>query len=109
MNPATLPGLRAELMCPPCVGLAADTAEAVKKFRHPNNIGNSQFHRCITSPPPIAMKTAIPMIASGATQISFFLMLCPSFFLNSSPLPKLVVNALQPFAQMQHRVALARE
>ena len=34
MNPATLPGLRAELMCPPCVGLAGDTAEAVKKFRH---------------------------------------------------------------------------
>src|SRR5437660_6499606 len=34
---------------------------------------------------------------------------CSSFFLNSSPLPKLVVNALQPFAQMQHRVALARE
>src|SRR5205823_11052420 len=34
MNPATLPGLRAELMCPPCVGLAGDTAGAVKKFRH---------------------------------------------------------------------------
>ena len=34
MNPATLPGLRAELICPPCVVLAGDTAEAVKKFRH---------------------------------------------------------------------------
>src|SRR5256884_4374113 len=39
MNPATLPGLRAELMCPPCVGLAGDTAEAVKKFRHDGGSG----------------------------------------------------------------------
>src|SRR6266699_397745 len=40
MNPATLPGLRAELMCPPCVGLAGDTAEALAELlallrRHP--------------------------------------------------------------------------
>ena len=47
------------------------------------------------------MKTAIPTAA--ATNIHFLLMLF------SPLLRKLVVNALQSFAQMQRRVALARE
>src|SRR6202140_1461823 len=69
--------------------------------RHPNNAGSSQFHRCSTTSPPITMKITT---SSGARKIHFFLMLGPSFLRN-----KLFVNALQSFAQMQHRVALARE
>src|SRR6266581_2667598 len=54
--------------------------------------------------PPIQMKIAIPTPASGAiNKILFVLMFC------SSLVRKFVVNALQPLAQMQNCVALARE
>src|SRR5271167_3026457 len=84
----------------------ASSPKACQKviWRHPNNVGVSQFQRCITSSPPIQMKSAI---AGGPMKISanhfFFVMLCSLF------LRKFVVNALQSFAQMKHRVALARE
>jgi hypothetical protein len=38
--------------------------------RNPNNAGASQFHKSITTSPPIHAKTAIPTIASGAIMIS---------------------------------------
>src|ERR1700746_1164711 len=89
---------------------AATTNPAKKVFRRrQNNIGSSQFHKSRPTSPPIATKAAVAMIARGASQIHFFLILCSSFFLDSSRLPKLVVNALQSFAQVQRRVALAGE
>ena len=39
--------------------------------RNPNNAGASQFHKSITTPPPIAVKIKIPRIASGASKIIF--------------------------------------
>ncbi len=37
---------------------------------NPNNVGANQFHKSITTSPPIAVKIAIPRIASGAIIIS---------------------------------------
>src|SRR5271169_1215235 len=87
---------------------SASIATACQKVsrRQPKSGGSSQFHRLITSQPPMAIKSAIPMIAAGIMKISFLnfgLMFSPSCF------RKLVVNALQPFAQVQHGIAFARE
>src|SRR5882672_6956618 len=68
--------------------------------RHPNTAGRFQFHNCITTSPPITMKAATPSDAARAI---------PILFMCSSPLHKLVVYVLQPLAQMQHRIPLARE
>src|SRR5580693_10512364 len=85
--------------------------------RHPNSVGASQFHRCMTSSPPIQMKSGIASIAAGTIKNHFFLLILGSsltriissnrFF--GSFLGKFVVNALQSFAELKHRVALARE
>src|ERR1035437_5033857 len=75
-------------------------------WRQPKSGGSSQFHRCSTISPPIKINSSIPTIASGAIKISFFtfgLMFSPSRF------RKFVVNALQSLAQMQRRIAFARE
>src|SRR5271157_2806369 len=72
-------------------------------MRQPKSPGNSQFHRLITTQPPKAINSAIPMIAAGIMKIIFFFMFVPSCF------RKCVVNALQPITQVQHRVAFARE
>src|SRR5207249_4036436 len=72
-------------------------------WRQPNSGGNSQFQRCNTISPPMAINTGIARIASGAMKIHFFLMFSSSCF------PIFVVNTLQSFAEMKHRVALARE
>jgi hypothetical protein len=40
--------------------------------RQPKSGGSSQFHSCITSSPPMKAISAIPAIAAGAIQISFF-------------------------------------
>ncbi len=48
----------------------------------PKSGGGSQFHSSYTTSPPIAIKSSIPRIASGAIQINFFsfgLMFLPSF------------------------------
>src|SRR2546430_7713202 len=74
----------------------------------PNNDGSSQFHRCITTSPPIQIKAGIATMASGAIQINFFLFftLC---MVCSLLLPKIFIDALQAFAQIQHVIAFARE
>src|SRR5215831_6132427 len=72
--------------------------------RQPKRGGSSQFHSCITISPPIKTNATIARIASGPSQIHFRLM-----FSSSSSFGQFVVNALQPPAQMQHRIALARE
>src|SRR5262245_15783969 len=72
----------------------------------PKSAGSSQFHSCRTTSPPIKTNSTIPSIASGAIQINFFifgLIFSPSWF------RKIVVNTLQPFAQMHHRVTFSRE
>src|SRR5277367_5313761 len=97
----------------------ANSPKACQKeiWRHPKSAGVSQFHRCITSSPPIQMKRAI---AGGPIKISansfFFVMLCSLFlrFVSSihflaSSFSKLVVNAPQSFAEMKHCVTFARE
>jgi len=71
--------------------------------RHPNKAGSSQFHKCITTSPPIALKTAIARIASGAMKSHFF------FIVYSSFPQELVVDAPQASPQMKYRVALARK
>src|SRR6185369_8824156 len=76
---------------------------------NPNNAGASQFHRSITTSPPIQAKTAIPTIPNGAIQISLFSVFRLLLMLYSSLIRKLVVDALQSFAQMQHRIPFARE
>src|SRR5437764_1495772 len=69
----------------------------------PKSGGSSQIHRANTTAPPMALNTNIPTSASGAIQISLFLMFSPS------RLREFVVDALQPLAQIQHRIAFARE
>src|SRR3981189_1273871 len=75
-NPATLPGLLVELMCPPCEGSARDTANAVKEFRHTSkggpcgapgerlhprpNAGVAKRHPC----DPLKFESARPCTAS---------------------------------------------
>src|SRR5438552_12612372 len=71
--------------------------------RNPNSAGVNQFHSDITSQPPIAINNAIATKTSGAIRNSHF------FLIISSPLEELVVNVLQPLAQVQHCVPLARE
>src|SRR6266571_4505446 len=71
--------------------------------RNPNIDGVSQFHSDITTQPPTATNNAIANSANGAISNSLF------FLIMSSPLEELVVNVLQPLAQVQHRVPLARE
>src|SRR5580704_9343390 len=51
------------------------------------------------------MNNAIPMIAAGAMKTDFHFLL----MFNSSCFRKFVVNILQPLAEMQHRITLARE
>src|SRR5215469_2248975 len=71
--------------------------------RHPNSVGSSQFHRYSTIQPPSTIRSAMPTMAKGAPiQMSLFLVI----FI-SSRFPKLVVYALQPFAQMEHRIPFA--
>src|ERR1035437_3679258 len=72
-------------------------------WRQPKIGGSNQFHSCITISPPRAINRKSARIASGARKIHFFLIFSPSCF------RKLVVNALQSLAQMQHRIAFARE
>src|SRR5215471_18419764 len=72
-------------------------------WRKPKSGGSSQFHKCNTISPPMKVKSNIARMASGAMKIHFFLMFSSSFF------RKFVVNALQSVAQMQHRIAFARE
>src|SRR6185295_6606017 len=74
--------------------------------RQPKSGGNSQFHSSRTIWPPMAMKTNIPRIASGAIQISLFNL---GLMFGPSCLREFVVDPLQPPAQMQHRVAFAGE
>src|ERR1700710_928054 len=69
----------------------------------PNSVGSSQFHSSITTVPPIVMNRAIPTIAAGMIHFSRFLMAYSSLF------RKLVVKGLQPLAQMEHGVPLARQ
>src|SRR5712691_5619450 len=71
--------------------------------RQPNSVGSNQFHRCITISPPMAMTRTIPTTATGARKSHFFLISSPSC------LRPFVVDRLQSLAQMEHRVALARE
>ena len=53
--------------------------------RHPNNAGSSQFHKCITTSPPIQMKSAIPSDAAEQSKHPFSFSCCvPHFFINSS-------------------------
>src|SRR5204863_8252005 len=71
----------------------------------PNSAGVSQFHRDFTISPPMVMNNAIPSSASGAMNnilIHLGLMFGPSSF-------QFVINLLQPFAQVEHRVPFARE
>src|SRR5271166_5691503 len=74
--------------------------------RQPKSGGSSQFQSCMTISPPMAINSAIPIIAAGTIQISFFIL---GLMFGSSCFRKLVVNALQSLAQMQHRIAFARE
>src|SRR5882724_1014695 len=74
----------------------------------PNSDGSSQFHKCITTSPPIQIKAGMATIASGAIQNNFFLFFM-LYMVCSLLLPKIFINALQTFAQMQHGIAFARE
>src|SRR5271154_2508873 len=84
---------------------SASNPKACQKVtcRQPNSGGSSQFHRCIISSPPIRMKSAIAIGARKIIASHFLRMWCSLF------LCKFVVDVLQSFAQVQHRVSLARE
>src|ERR1051326_329000 len=75
-------------------------------WRSPNSSGISQFHSCLTISPPAKMNSARPSIARGAKNI----IRCHlGLIFTTSRFHELVVNVLQPLAQMQHCIALARE
>src|SRR6185312_6782704 len=73
-------------------------------WRQPKSDGSSQFHKSITTSPPMAMNVRMAKIASGAIHRIRFLLIC-----SSSTFPELFVDSLQPLAQMQDRVAFARK
>src|SRR5437870_5684651 len=75
-------------------------------WRKPKRGGNSQFHRCSTTSPPMKINSSIPKIASGAMKSSLFTL---GLMFSSSHFCKFVVNVLQSLAQMQHGIAFARE
>src|SRR5437588_9734650 len=75
-------------------------------WRQPKRGGSSQFHRCTTSSPPMKVNSRIPRIASGAMKIILFNL---GLMFSSSRFRKFVVNVSQSLAQMQHRIAFARE
>ena len=75
-------------------------------WRHPRSGGSSQFHRCSTTSPPMKVNSTIARIASGAIIIILFTL---GLMFGSSCFHKFVVNVVQALAQMQHRIALARE
>src|SRR5713101_9242990 len=85
---------------------SASSPNACQKetWRQPKSGGSSQFHNCLTISPPMKTNSSIPRIASGAMKIKFFLLM-----VSSSSFRQFVVDALQPLAQMQHRITLARE
>src|SRR5437016_4517071 len=63
-------------------------------MRKPNSAGVSQFHSDITTHPPTATNNVIATSTSGAIRKSHF------FLIMSSPLEELVVDVLQPLAQV---------
>src|SRR5258706_5393320 len=74
--------------------------------RQPKSVGSSQFQSCCTISVPMAIRANIPSIANGAMKIIFFHL---SLIFSPSGFRKFVVNRLQTLAQMEHRIAFARE
>src|SRR5438874_12370675 len=72
----------------------------------PKSAGVSQFHRDFTISPPMVTNSAIPRSASGAKNITLIHL---GLIFGTSTFREFVIDVLQPFAQVQHGVALARE